>query len=144
MGGGLSLFVYGTLRPGQAAAGLIGPIDRCAPGVLASARLYDTGLGWPIAVQSAPGEVVEGDVVWPALGGRSEASLFEALDDYEECDNRSGAASLYWRQHCTVTVAGDGEVASWTYLSSLERLRARYPGAQPRRLALGRWPDAAC
>lgn len=140
MAGQLALFVYGTLRPGRAAAGLLGPLERSLPGVLARARLYDTGLGWPIAAAGESDELVIGDVVWPDLGGRPPSELLGRLDAYEECDLGRPESSLYERVEARVVAAASGEVRAQVYLSSPDRLLAHYPSAQLRHLEDGRWP----
>lgn len=136
----LELFCYGTLRPGQVAAGRLGDVARHAPATLVGHAMYDTGLGWPIAVEAGAGASIHGDLVWLDLAGRSEDDVLGALDDYEECDPGSPDRSLYRRVRLEVALVAGGAIEAWVYVSDLGRLAALLPAATPRHLGAGEWP----
>ena len=126
------LFVYGTLRPGRAPAGLVAVV--AALRVVAAARmpgrLYDLG-PYPGAVRdaTAPG-VVHGDVVELS----NSAPPLAWFDAYEGIDPAK-PVDLYAREWVEVET-DRGAIACWAYL-----LRRVPSHAAP--IASGEWPGAA-
>lgn len=116
---GLTLFVYGTLMPGQAQSARLGPLLHAIPGQT-SGRLYHLPAGYPALVDD-PAGVVHGVVVLLA-----EPARLMALDDYE--------GPLYQRGLCWASTE-DGPVEAWCWRVRPSDLP---PGAQL--LPLGRWP----
>lgn len=114
----ICLFVYGTLRSGGGAAGLLRGCRLAGAGTVAG-TLYDLG-AYPALVLGGRGHV-EGEV-W-----RCPADALARLDEYEGV-----AEGLFER--AVVGVAG---VPCWTYVAGallLPRL------ASERRIPSGRWP----
>jgi len=97
------LFVYGTLRPGQANHGRLLAGRAMAPAVLAG---HELRLGhWPW-VQAATGSSVAGEVV------AVEPEVLERIDRLEDV-----AGGLYRRDLVAVRLAGGEEAEAWTYLA---------------------------
>ena len=121
MTGEVHLFVYGTLRSGGGAAGLLRGCRLAGPGIVAG-TLYDLG-DYPALVLAGSGPV-EGEV-W-----RCPAYALARLDEYEGV-----AEGLFERVE--VEAAG---ARCWTYVAG--PLLA--PRLTPeRRIAAGRWPPGA-
>jgi gamma-glutamylcyclotransferase (GGCT)/AIG2-like uncharacterized protein YtfP len=108
------LFLYGTLLPELARAGLRKVLARCTrigrgslPG-----RLYDLG-AHPglVADTSAPGRVA-GTVF--RLPDRED--VLAALDAYEGFDQGDPPGSLYLRLPCSVDLADGTTVSCWVYV----------------------------
>ena len=118
---GIHLFVYGTLRSGEGAAGLLRGCRPAGTGTVAG-TLYDLG-EYPALVLDGRG-VVEGEV-W-----RCPADALDRLDEYEGVPG-----GLYLR----VRVGVDG-TECWTYVAG-PRLRPRL--TPERRIPSGRWPPGA-
>ncbi len=112
------LFVYGTLRSGGGAAGLLRDGRRVGPGTVAG-TLYDLGR-YPALVLDGRGPV-EGEV-W-----RCPADALTRLDEYEGV-----AEGLFER----VEVDVEG-VPCWTYVAGPLLASRLMP---ERRIPSGRWP----
>ena len=119
--GDIHLFVYGTLRSGGGAAGLLRGCRLVGPGAVAG-TLYDLG-AYPALVPGGAGRV-EGEV-W-----RCPADALARLDEYEGV-----AEGLFERVE--VEAAG---VPSWTYVAGALLLPRLAPGW---RIPSGRWPPGA-
>ena len=115
------LFVYGTLRSGGGAAGLLRDGRRVGTGTVAG-TLYDLGR-YPALVPDGRG-AVEGEV-W-----RCPADALARLDEYEGV-----AEGLFERVEVDV-----GGVRCWTYVAG-PLLAPRLP--PERRVPSGRWPPGA-
>lgn len=141
--GGIALFTYGTLQPGEAGAARLPAVTAHAPGVLRGHRLYDTGLGWPIATMGEASDVVHGMIVWLVLAESdlSPSEVLASVDAYEECDPADPKGSLYIRAEREVTTTSE-PVPAFVYLSSPARLARRYPAARLEPIVSGRWPRA--
>jgi len=98
------VFVYGTLRPGQASHERLLAGTEAIPAVLAD---HELRLGdWPW-VREAVGALVAGEVVAVERGALDRLDLLEDV-----------AGGLYRRERCQVRLGGTGEeVAAWTYLA---------------------------
>ena len=118
---GLTLFVYGTLMPGQGQAARLGPLLSAIPAQTAG-RLYHLPAGSPALVDD-PASVVYGVVVVVA-----EPARLLALDAYE--------GSLYHREPCRA-LTPDGPVEAWCW-----RVHASDLPAGARLLPDGRWSGA--
>lgn len=116
----LTLFVYGTLMPGQREAARLGPLHRQRP-AHTPGRLYHLPAGYPALVED-PASWVYGVVVELAEPGR-----LVALDDYE--------GPLYQRER-SVAVTPEGPIEVWCWRMRLADLP---PGA--RLLPQGRWSE---
>lgn len=114
------VFVYGTLKPGQARSPVLAPFvlptgDDSTAAV--SGLLYDTGHGWPAAVfDTAAGAEVPGSVL--TLRPESAAQALDTLDAVEGV--RSG---LFHR----ILVEVEGQ-SCWTYhwpgpVAAFQRIR---------------------
>lgn len=96
------LFVYGTLRPGQASHGRLLAGQAMAPAVLDA---HELRLGrWPW-VQAAAGSSVVGEVV------AAEPELLDHIDRLEDV-----AGGLYRRGRVEVRLADGRALPAWTYL----------------------------
>ena len=102
-GTGDLLFVYGTLRSGQANHATLLAGRSMAPAVLPGHELRLGAWPWvhPAAGSSVVGEVVEVD--------GDELVLLDLLEDV--------AGGWYPRERCTVNLADGTEAAAWTYLA---------------------------
>jgi gamma-glutamylcyclotransferase (GGCT)/AIG2-like uncharacterized protein YtfP len=118
---GVHLFVYGTLRSGGGAAGLLRGCRMVGTGSVAG-TLYDLG-DYPALVLDGRGPV-EGEV-W-----RCPADVLDRLDEYEGVPD-----GLYLR----AAVVVDG-TECWTYVAG-PLLRSRL--TPERRIRSGRWPPDA-
>ncbi len=97
------VFVYGTLRPGQANHGRLLAGRAVAPAVLDG---HELRLGdWPW-VRAAAGSSVVGEVV------AVEPEVLERIDRLEDV-----AGGLYRRGRVAVRLAGGEEAEAWTYLA---------------------------
>jgi gamma-glutamylcyclotransferase (GGCT)/AIG2-like uncharacterized protein YtfP len=112
------LFVYGTLRSGGGAAGLLRGCEHVGTGTVAG-TLYDLG-AYPALVLDGEGRV-EGEV-W-----RCPAKALARLDEYEGVPE-----GLYRRVAVQV-----GGADCWTYVAG-PALRSRL--TPERRIRSGRWP----
>ena len=100
------VFVYGTLRPGLAAATrhLVDDLEQVGSATVRG-LLFDLG-NYPGMI--AGDGVVYGDLL--RLGSPNRLSL---LDEYEEC---GGPRPLFWRQRILARQATGEIVSAWTYL----------------------------
>ena len=97
------VFVYGTLRSGQANHGRVLAGRPLAPAVLPG---HELRLGaWPW-VQPADASSVVGEVVEVDGAKLAELDLLEGV-----------ASGLYRRERVTVRLAAGGEAAAWTYVA---------------------------
>lgn len=97
------LFVYGTLRPGQANHSAVLGDRAVQPAVLEG---HELRLGdWPW-VRPAAGSLVVGEVV------EVSRDVLAELDHLEDV-----AGGLYRRERCTVRLARGGQAGAWTYLA---------------------------
>jgi gamma-glutamylcyclotransferase (GGCT)/AIG2-like uncharacterized protein YtfP len=104
MDAGERLFVYGTLRPGQAAWALVaGHVVRSVPGTVRGA-MYAFPLGYPGLVDGDG--TVQGELLWLA---DLDAAL-PLLDDYEGDD--------FARVVRAVELADGSRVTAWCYVLS--------------------------
>ncbi|MET9417187.1 gamma-glutamylcyclotransferase family protein [Streptomyces klenkii] len=134
----LPVFVYGTLRPGQAHHGrlLRGRTVAEEPARLRGAVLYE-GPGYPYAV-AEPGGEVRGELVRVAPG--AYAAVLASLDELEGCAP-DGTGEMYVRVVRPVLPGGGGgAVRAWVYLAA-ERT-ARRLRASGTRVTGGSWPGA--
>lgn len=114
----VTLFVYGTLAPGQDAWPRLERRARAVRAAAVPGRLYDTGHGYPAAV-FAPGEaLVHG---WCC---EIDDALISELDPFE--------GSEYERVHVTTSDGTPVVAYAW---------RAPLAGCRP--VESGRWLDAA-
>ncbi|MFF7726857.1 gamma-glutamylcyclotransferase family protein [Streptomyces sp. NPDC008001] len=133
----LPVFVYGTLRPGQANHGryLRGRTVAEEPARLRGAVLYE-GPGYPYAVAD-PGGEVRGELIVVSPG--EYAAVLASLDELEGC-GPDGAGEMYVRAVRPVLPGSSGgEVRAWVYLAA-ERT-ARRLRAVGTRVAGGSWPQ---
>jgi len=108
----MSLFVYGTLMPGQPLWPVLAPHAESWLPATARGRLWDTGLGYPAARFDSGHSVVPGVLVVVAPGRRAE--LLARLDDVEaegrlyrrvELETSAGPATGYEWLGPTVALA---------------------------------------
>ncbi|MET8678530.1 gamma-glutamylcyclotransferase family protein [Streptomyces sp. NPDC004647] len=136
--GRLPVFVYGTLRPGQAYHDrfLGGRIAGEEPGRMRGAVLYE-GPGYPYAVADADG-VIHGELI--TLASAHYDILLASLDELEE-HAPGDPDNLYERVTREVLLAGGRTARAWVYLAAEQvarRLRASgtaVPG--------GDWPSGS-
>lgn len=126
-GGGERLFVYGTLRAGQAPDGLAGwlaPLARRRATV--AGRLLDLG-AYPGAILLPAGA----DGPAPAIVGElievPRARLPE-LDRYEGYDPADPCRSLFLRERTEATLEGGRRLACWVYTWAGGPLGPEVPG----------------
>lgn len=140
----IRLFAYGTLQVGHEAAHRL-DIVAAEPGTITGFRLYDTGLGWPMAAVGTAHDRVHGQLLTLAgddSSGPDVAAAFARADEWEGYDPDDPDGSPYLRVEVeAVTAAGD-TVATHVYVSSEERLRRHYEGVALAHLEQGVWaPD---
>ena len=132
-----SVFVYGTLRPGQGnhARHVRGRTVSEEPAVLPGAILYE-GPGYPFALPE-PDSEVRGEILRPDPG--QYASLLAALDELE--GYRPGARdNLYERELRTVRLADGSTADAWVYFAAAPLARRLRGSGTP--LPDGWWPVA--
>jgi gamma-glutamylcyclotransferase (GGCT)/AIG2-like uncharacterized protein YtfP len=105
------LFIYGTLLPGQAPAGMEA-VCRCLRPrgeATVAGRLYDLG--------HYPGAILDGDsLIQGQLVAVDSDQTWRALDRYEGCPREGEGDGLFRRVRTTATL-GDGErVECWIYV----------------------------
>ncbi|MDF3288292.1 gamma-glutamylcyclotransferase family protein [Streptomyces silvisoli] len=119
--GRLPVFVYGTLRPGEANHGLLlGRTAAETPAVLPGALLYE-GPGYPYAVDDPGGGEIRGELIDP-LPEVYEAVLAD-LDRLEEYVP-GAPGNLYDRLAREVRVAAGHVRPAWVYLAGTATARA--------------------
>jgi gamma-glutamylcyclotransferase (GGCT)/AIG2-like uncharacterized protein YtfP len=104
------LFVYGSLKAGQAGHRLLGACLRVAPGQVRG-RLFHLPAGYPTLILDPAGDVVRGQVVWLS----DPEPTLERLDRYEGHDPRRPERSDYQRVLHTIAVDGEPDVRGWVY-----------------------------
>jgi gamma-glutamylcyclotransferase (GGCT)/AIG2-like uncharacterized protein YtfP len=97
------LFVYGTLRTGEAAAALAAPHVRRAQPATVTGKIYAFSMGYPGLVASDAGSV-RGEVLWLA----DPAAALRELDEYEGED--------FARVLCAAELEGGAQVTAWCYV----------------------------
>jgi gamma-glutamylcyclotransferase (GGCT)/AIG2-like uncharacterized protein YtfP len=96
------LFVYGTLRTGEAAAALVAPHVRRARPATVAGKMYAFSMGYPGLV--AGDGAVRGEVLWLADLGEA----LPLLDEYEGED--------FARVLCTAELEDGAQVTAWCYV----------------------------
>jgi gamma-glutamylcyclotransferase (GGCT)/AIG2-like uncharacterized protein YtfP len=116
------VFVYGTLRRGQALHGLMKEAGFQYRGTgTIRARLYDLG-EYPGAVPSGSNDdVVRGEIY---LATEPERQI-SRIDEEEDFDSRRPARSLFLRRHATVRLSNGRRVRAWVYFLPREPAEAR-------------------
>lgn len=105
------LFVYGTLRPGEAAHALLAPHITSSRSATIAGALFAFAEGHPGAL-SGPGGRIAGDVVDLIDADRA----FAALDPYEGPE--------FARQIVEVTLADGEHMPAWCYVLADDALAA--------------------
>lgn len=132
------VFVYGTLRAGEANHHLIADAARTTPAWLDDHALHGHGLPFPYVVPQ-PGARVRGELVWPADGREQE--LLARLDRLEGFVADGDPANHYDRV-VRVCRSDEGDaVEAWVYLAG-PGARARLAAGPDRRVTSGDWWDA--
>lgn len=117
------LFAYGTLMRGMGnpfSEQLSTASDFLCPATV-QGRLYDVRGEYPCAVASLdPKELIYGEL----YRLNDPATLFQALDPYEDCYPEDGSRSLFIRMITPVTTRSNDKVNAWIYFwnSSLNGL----------------------
>lgn len=107
------LFVYGTLRRGFGAHGVLAGRAEFAGAGWMAGRLFDTGAYPAAAAPAAPGDRIRGELYrLPA----DAASLLRALDRYEGFEPADPSASLFRRIAADVATEEGRTVRAWAYL----------------------------
>jgi gamma-glutamylcyclotransferase (GGCT)/AIG2-like uncharacterized protein YtfP len=118
-----NLFTYGTLRRGDAAAGLLADCEHVGPAVVRGI-LYDLDGRFPALVLYGSA-AVEGEI-W-----RCPPALLPRLDEYE------GTGAGLFRRVAVEAETADGAVPCWIYTAGPALSRRLVPGS---RLDTGHWP----
>lgn len=100
------LFVYGTLKRGCGAHGLLKPSGFVGEGSVAGYTLLVNEAPYPLAVEAPPDCRVYGEVY------RVPAYVLARLDRYE------GAPLLYRRMKVHVSLTDGGYVDAWMYVAN--------------------------
>ena len=102
------VFVYGTLRRGEANAGLLRDAECISEKAYMRGGLYDTGCGYPALTLSGQ-QCVQGEVY------RVDAPTLKKLDELEDYYAKGDPRNLYER--VSVAVHSDqGDMQVWTYI----------------------------
>jgi gamma-glutamylcyclotransferase (GGCT)/AIG2-like uncharacterized protein YtfP len=112
------VFVYGTLMPGRLRWPILAPFARAYRPAEASGTLYDSGLGWPVAVFG------DGGVIPGVLVELDPGRLDEALPILDEVENTATDTLLRievttldgtpaWAYHCPYGVDGCTPIDRW-------------------------------
>ncbi len=128
-----AVFVYGTLRRGQRAHGLVAGAIRVEPAWIPG-QLWLLPEGYP-ALLDGPGRVRGELCVFDPL----EPSTLAALDAYEACLPGDPARSLYLRERREVHPASGDAALAWVYVAPPGR-RAALVACGARPLSAGVWP----
>jgi gamma-glutamylcyclotransferase (GGCT)/AIG2-like uncharacterized protein YtfP len=116
------LFVYGTLKPGEIRWGhILEPYANNVEAASAQGKLFDSGLGWPVAIFDDEGEPFSGVVV--SIDPEQLDEAFAILDRIEGV-----ADGLFQR----ITIDVDGQPC-WTY---------HWPHGTPGFDRITQWPTA--
>lgn len=132
------VFVYGTLRAGEANHHLIADAARAAPAWLDDHALHGHRLPFPY-VTPRPGARVRGELVWPADG--AERELLSRLDRLEGFMAEGDPANHYDRVVRLCRLEAGASVHAWVYLAG-PGPRARLAAGADRTVASGDWRDA--
>ena len=97
------LFVYGTLRTGEAAGALAAPHVRRSQPATVAGKLYAFSMGYPGLIAGDDGPV-RGEVLWLA----DAAAALRDLDEYEGED--------FARVLCTADLEDGTRVTAWCYV----------------------------
>jgi gamma-glutamylcyclotransferase (GGCT)/AIG2-like uncharacterized protein YtfP len=121
-GAGARLFVYGTLRKGFRAHGLL---LRFRPRPLGAGhvpgRLYELG-DYPGAAEAVGNEDrIQGELYWLP---RAEVA-FKVLDNFEGFDPARPASNEFERKETMVTLAGGRRIRAWIYRLAPTQARGR-------------------
>lgn len=137
----IRLFAYGTLQVGHEAAHRL-DVVAAEPATITGFRLYDTGLGWPMAAVGADHDRVHGQLLTLAGDHASDAdtaAAFAAADEWEGYDPDDPDGSPYERMVVEAVTASGDRLATHVYVSSEEKLRRHYEGATVTPLERGVW-----
>lgn len=120
------LFVYGTLMPGRLRWPFLEPFAAGHRAATAAGRIFDSGLGWPVAVLSCPlvdagseHDVVPGFVV--DLHARRLDEALVILDEVEDTATdtlrrvvvTTTAGEVAWGYHFTEATTGLQRIDRW-------------------------------
>jgi len=120
----LSLFVYGTLLPGQPNAYLWeGTAVSQQPAVLPNGRLYDMG-HYPMLIEEGE-DAVQGMVL--TIHPTSYAGVLTALDELEGYDPSNPDVCAYVRMSREVTVEDGRTLQAWVYIGQARFVDGRPP-----------------
>ena len=128
----LSVFVYGTLKPGESNHHYCGNLILNQAPALVRGRLYALPAGYP-AMTTGEGWVKG---VWLTF---ADSQLLSALDQLEEYVPDRPAAQNEYQRVWVELFSGDQELIGfgWTYQMSAERIRQE----GGRFLGSGEWPE---
>ena len=102
----IHVFVYGTLKRGCSAHGLLKPSDFIGEGSVAGYTLLVNEAPYPLAVEAPPECRIYGEVY------RVPAYVLARIDRYE------GAPILYRRVRVHVSLADSGYIDAWMYVAN--------------------------
>ncbi len=107
------LFVYGTLAPDRAPAGIARAVSKLRPvgDAWTRGRLYDFG-DYPGAIFSGQTSSRVVGQVWELVGGMN---LLRTLDAYEEFDERHPENSLFVRKKRLIRLDDGRQLLAWVY-----------------------------
>ena len=97
------LFVYGTLRTGEAAGALAAPHVRRSQPATVTGKIYAFSMGYPGLI-AGDGGAVRGEVLWLT----DAATALRDLDEYEGED--------FARVLCTAELGDGAQVTAWCYV----------------------------
>lgn len=128
-----SLFVYGTLKPGERAfKRLCQPYVVTMQDAIAPGRLYHLPVGYPALT-------LEAGWVRGVLLTLASASVLSALDAFEDYDPQKPETSEYQRQQHPIYTPNHSSLGSaWVYVMS----QARVVSLQGQWLPEGYWSEA--
>ena len=124
------LFVYGTLRPGHAPAGIaaqVGTLRELGPAAIRG-TLYDLGAYPGAVIDRSAGTTIDGTI----LRLPDDPSVLAALDAYEGFVPTDRARSLFVRARTSATLADGRRLACWVYVYNRDPRTGRALGLSPR------------
>ncbi len=133
-----TVFVYGTLMPGERNAAVAGPAEAftAQPATLRGYRLLHLSPeAYPAVIPGTPDECVHGFALT-----YTPTAWHAALPHFDELEGLDEVPPLYTRQAVSLQIAGSQPLFAWVYLYARQE-RLGQPGVNP--VPSGDWRNVA-